>query len=234
MRYFISGHRNISKEIFEKYYIPKISRVILEDPNPEFLVGDYEGADYMAQEYLNSIGMGDKTTVYHMYTSPRNYIQGLKCIPGFKSDEERDAAMTNNSDFDIAFYEKKRGWSGTLTNIVRRWGLLSILVFFLGCTTDNPIKSSYTISVSFIENNIKKDTTFLIFPPDSYYPDIMETKDGKLKIIYYYKSGESSGRLNDGPVIGKGSLVKFSSVKYKNIESPKKNNWWRDCYEIKP
>lgn len=123
MVYFISGHRNLSGENFKSYYLPKIKKVISSDLDPHFVVGDYEGVDYMAQQYLVSLGLAEKTTVYHMFEKPRNYVEGLKCKSGFKSDEERDSAMTRDSDFDIAFYDKKRGWSGTFTNIARRWGL---------------------------------------------------------------------------------------------------------------
>lgn len=42
---------------------------------------------------------------------------------GFKSDEERDSAMTRDSDFDIAFIKDGRWNSGTAQNIKRRWNL---------------------------------------------------------------------------------------------------------------
>ena len=39
---------------------------------------------------------------------------------GFNSDEERDAAMTKDSDIDIAFVREGKRMSGTAQNIVRR------------------------------------------------------------------------------------------------------------------
>ena len=77
---------------------------------------------------------GRKLTIYHMFESPRNIPEGyeppigieeiLDCsvstISGFKSDEERDSAMTRDSDFDIVFVKDDRWDSGTAQNIKRR------------------------------------------------------------------------------------------------------------------
>ena len=127
--YFISGHRDISKENFEKYYVPAIEEVLNGDLGYNFVVGDCDGVDYMAQEYLLSKGVG--FGVYHMYDKPRHFVlegksereielSGVYLIGGFKSDVERDSAMTKNSDIDIAFIEKGRWKSGTAQNILRR------------------------------------------------------------------------------------------------------------------
>ena len=45
MIYFVSGHRDITKEEFEKYYIMALRTAYYEDDKPEFVVGDYEGVD---------------------------------------------------------------------------------------------------------------------------------------------------------------------------------------------
>lgn len=120
MRYFISGHRDLSEENFEKYYIPAIKKVMENDRNCSFVVGDCDGVDYMAQKYLFSVGASFK--VYHMYSSPRNYVHpSILRIGGFKNDIERDEAMTKDSDIDIAFIEKGRWTSGTAQNILRRY-----------------------------------------------------------------------------------------------------------------
>lgn len=76
-----------------------------------------------------------------MFDSPRNTPEGfikanniidkynwtyikefleIKFIGGFKSDIERDSAMTENSDYDIAFIKDNRWNSGTAQNIKRR------------------------------------------------------------------------------------------------------------------
>lgn len=122
--YFISGHRNITESDFAKHYIPALQDAWLENPEETiFIMGDYEGVDIMAQNYLLETLQIDprKVIVYHMFDKPRN------CNPlvmetkgGYKTDEERDAAMTSGSDEDIAFVYPGRFDSGTSQNILRR------------------------------------------------------------------------------------------------------------------
>ena len=65
-----------------------------------------------------------------MFDTPRNKPEGLGSSPefegvyfngGYKSDIERDSAMTENSDYDIAFVKSGRWNSGTAQNIKRRF-----------------------------------------------------------------------------------------------------------------
>ena len=135
MRYFISGHGWLTQEQFEKYYVPVLDNILYGaedesfdgDPDPWFVIGDFKGVDIMAQQYIVDAGIGDRLIVYHMFEKPRNLavskVYQIKTIGGFKSDEERDAAMTANSDFDIAFIFRKN--SGTERNIKRRYLKLS-------------------------------------------------------------------------------------------------------------
>lgn len=128
--YFISGHRDISQEDFNRYYVPVIEDIINGDLGYEFIMGDCDGADLMAQEYLHKKGYG--FGVYHMFKKPRNCVvdadnkneldrAGIYLVGGFQSDEERDAAMTRDSNSDIAFIKKGRWKSGTAKNILRRY-----------------------------------------------------------------------------------------------------------------
>lgn len=128
MRYFISGHRKLTIEEFSSLYIPEIKKAVENDSDPIFLVAECEGADRMAQDYLSDILNEEdlwRITVYHMYSSPR-YISrpGIHTKGGYKSDIERDEAMTTNSDVDIAFIRKGQWTSGTAQNILRRRELL--------------------------------------------------------------------------------------------------------------
>ena len=122
MRYFISGHRDLTAEDFKKYYIPRIDKALREDRNASFVVGDCNGADSMAQDYLRDNGGIGKTTVYHMFEKPR-YLGRTKFSTrgGFKDDVSRDSAMTENSDIDIAVIGYGRWTSGTAQNILRRF-----------------------------------------------------------------------------------------------------------------
>lgn len=122
MTYFISGHRDITHYEFTEWYVPEIRKVILSDPYYQFVVGDCEGVDELVQEYIPKLGIDPlRVTVYHMHESPRVFLDH-RCtlVGGFKSDEERDAAMTADSNEDIAFIRKGKESSGTAQNILRR------------------------------------------------------------------------------------------------------------------
>lgn len=68
-----------------------------------------------------------------MLSKSRNFPEGdpifdsvpprVGYIGGFKSDKERDSAMTEVSNFDIAFVKNNRWNSGTAQNIKRRHGM---------------------------------------------------------------------------------------------------------------
>jgi hypothetical protein len=120
--YFISGHRNITEEEFNNNYAKVLDKVSKE--MCDFVVGDYYGVDIMAQNYLVDVLSvnPDRITVYHMFDKPRNINPKIKNTKGgFKTDEERDAAMTEASDEDIAFIRDLDKWSGTKENVLRRY-----------------------------------------------------------------------------------------------------------------
>lgn len=145
MTYFISGHRNLSYEDFEKYYIPTIKNIIDFDNYPVFVMGDYEGVDKFAMDYIYNQTFCE-IIIYHMGNNPKNVPENIdkerptiiddihtlenKCgflvsySGGYKSDEERDAAMTKISDCDIAFIKDNRWNSGTAQNIKRRHSII--------------------------------------------------------------------------------------------------------------
>lgn len=125
--YFISGHRDITEEEFERNYKIALETVVNEIQDCRFVVGDYYGADIMAQNYLvDVIGIDpDRITVYHMLEAPRNINPKIKnTVGGFKSDRERDGAMTAASFNDIAFVRDNTKISGTAENILRRHMLI--------------------------------------------------------------------------------------------------------------
>ncbi len=131
---FISGHLDLDKSQFELYYTPKIRAAMARNVS-NFVVGDAVGADSMAQQFLAK--EKQNVTIYHMFETPRCNYGHFMTKGGFKSETRRDAAMTQNSDFDIAWirsvaeskkiygakYNPKR-ISGTQKNIVRRASLL--------------------------------------------------------------------------------------------------------------
>jgi hypothetical protein len=116
---FISGHLDLTPEEFEEHYVPQIDEALQN--GCLFVIGDARGCDDMAQRYIWRNGFDDYMTIYHMLEKPRHHI-GIRArlIGGFKSDKERDAAMTNASDFDIAWVRPGREDSGTARNLQRR------------------------------------------------------------------------------------------------------------------
>lgn len=121
--YFISGHRDITDAEFEFNYEPLINLALHRNPEAKFIVGDYYGADIMAQNYLMDIVCLDpsRVTVYHMFDSPRNINPKItRTKGGFQTDDERDAAMTAASIEDIALVRDIKKNSGTAQNILRR------------------------------------------------------------------------------------------------------------------
>lgn len=115
---FISGHRDITEDEFIEHYSTQILAAIHDGDS--FVVGDYYGVDIMAQRFLELEGMKHKLTVYHMFTTPRNCVSGVKTVGGFVSDEERDSSMTANSNYDIAWVREGKEKSGTAQNLDRR------------------------------------------------------------------------------------------------------------------
>lgn len=120
--YFISGHRNITETEFIKYKT-EINNILKNTPNARFVIGDYNGVDIMAQNYLvDDLKINpDQITVYHMSDSPSNINSKItNTVGGFETDEERDAAMTLASKYDIAFVRNHTELSGTAQNLLRR------------------------------------------------------------------------------------------------------------------
>ena len=121
--YFISGHRNITDEQFERYK-NEIHSVYVNDEQSHFIIADYHGADKMAQDFLMDVLEIEpsRVTVYHMFDKPNNVNPKItQFVGGFKTDDERDIAMTSSSSFDIAFVADNKVMSGTAENILRRF-----------------------------------------------------------------------------------------------------------------
>lgn len=115
---FISGHLNLTPERFELWYVPAILRAI--DAGHSFVVGDAPGADTMAQRFLYEHGVTDvKVYFWGAWPTPRNNVGNfaVNAVGGY-NNTAKDAAMTRDSDYDIAFSFRKG--SGTQKNLYRR------------------------------------------------------------------------------------------------------------------
>ena len=118
MDIFISGHLDLTEEEFEEHYAPLIQKHI--DNGDNFIVGDSKGCDLMAQNYISQNTDKCKTYVYHMHGKPRNNPNKFPTEGGFRTDNERDSSMTDDSDADIAWVRLGREKSGTAKNLKRR------------------------------------------------------------------------------------------------------------------
>jgi hypothetical protein len=117
MKYFISGHGDITDIEFEEIYLPMIN-CALEDIEHEFIIGDFKGVDQKSIEYLN--GKTSNVIVYHIGETPKVNFFEFKTKGGFTSDDERDSAMSNDSDLDILWIREGKERSATAKNLKRR------------------------------------------------------------------------------------------------------------------
>jgi hypothetical protein len=114
----ISGHYDLSESEFEQHYRSQIDEAVALGDH--FIVGDANGADFAAQMYLFSkLGASDRVRVFHMLDRPRHNV-GFATVGGFDSDEQRNEAMTRQSDYDIAWVRRGFELAGTARNLLRR------------------------------------------------------------------------------------------------------------------
>lgn len=75
----------------------------------------------MAQQFLSNEQIDvNSVVVYHMFIAPRNHVSKFLTKGGYVNDEDRDSAMTKESDYDIAWVRPGKEKSGTAINIRRR------------------------------------------------------------------------------------------------------------------
>ena len=128
MIYFISGHRDLTREEFNEHYTPIINRIIELDSFAKFIMGDWEGCDTLVYNYiLPRLKQYQTIDIYYVDTVRfDNFNKALypqvvsrKC----DSYEECDASMIYYSDFDIAWIRPGKENSHTANNVKRRYGL---------------------------------------------------------------------------------------------------------------
>ncbi len=141
---FISGPLDISQEEFLAQYKLFIDKAISLDH--KFVIGNARGTDTFAREYLDSVGLGSKTTIYPYYYPNQNiknitYGQCNVMNLTYKNITERDDVCTRLSTYDIVFIrsdtEVRRSVgetkfdpnriTGTKANVLRRIEMMSFL-----------------------------------------------------------------------------------------------------------
>ena len=124
MRYFVSGHRDLTQEEFDRHYVYLLDRVLADDPYAEFVVGDWEGLDTMFVKYMEEYYTDVRIRIFYVY-EPRipegefNEYRFHEC----NSYDDCDETMTRHSNFDIAWIRPGREDSHTAKNIKRRYNL---------------------------------------------------------------------------------------------------------------
>lgn len=114
----VSGHVDIDEIEFLEHYIPELEESFFSGDS--FVVGDCAGVDSMAQKFLFGLGGAD-VTVYCVGDEPKVNVGDWPVIGGFTTPNECDAAMTEASDYDIAWVRKGKEKSHTAKNLRRRW-----------------------------------------------------------------------------------------------------------------
>ena len=118
---FISGNNDLSEKKFIEYYLPIITE-LAKDDNIYFNISDDDGCSEMTQILLNSIIKNkNKVSVYCIGDTPKHYISdSFLCFYGFKTIEERNAAMTFASTTDLHIILPGKGNSAVKDNLCRR------------------------------------------------------------------------------------------------------------------
>lgn len=118
---FISG--SIAVKIIPRDVETSINKII--EQNISILVGDADGMDTMVQNYCKKKNYKN-VTVYSIYTSPRYKVpefnkKYITVSTDSKKERERqkekDAAMTNDSDYSLVIWDGKS--KGSYQNILR-------------------------------------------------------------------------------------------------------------------
>ena len=124
MRYFVSGHRDLTQEEFDRHYVYLLDRVLADDPYAEFVVGDWEGCDSIFVKYMEEYYTDALIHIFYVYESriPEGEFNEYR-FHECNSYDDCDAAMTRHSNFDIAWIRPGREDSHTAQNIKRRYNL---------------------------------------------------------------------------------------------------------------
>lgn len=133
---FISGHRDLTREEFKTYYCHVIDAYInwiniesnLGKKQVTFYVGDCEGCDRFAIEYLvGKLNRNIKLVICSLkekFDGQINYDlcinDNISVIKEFNTHEERDCYMTEQTEYDVLWVREGKWSSGTAQNYVRR------------------------------------------------------------------------------------------------------------------
>lgn len=139
-RVFISGHRNITPQEFNYNYIDRIQSFFnwaskessVAEKHLTFYIGDCNGCDKLAFDFIvNYIITENVKNISIVLCRMVNPFDGqnkllqtnydfIKILTQFKTHEERDCFLTENTEYDILWVREGDWDSGTAQNFVRR------------------------------------------------------------------------------------------------------------------
>ena len=81
MRYFVSGHRDLTMEEFDRHYVYQLDRVLEDDPCAQFVVGDWEGCDTIFVKYMEEYYTDVVIHIFYVFLSTlKRHIQRKSMI----------------------------------------------------------------------------------------------------------------------------------------------------------
>lgn len=119
---FVSGNKDISEKDYMQYYMPLLQALTKVHEEIYYVMSDDNGVSELTQMFLSK-ALKDKTVVSIFGTGekPNVFIDNdYLYIGGFKTLEERDAAMTASSNKDLHIILGGKGDSAIKNNICRR------------------------------------------------------------------------------------------------------------------
>lgn len=154
---FVSGHmEGVDHDFFNLHYKPKLDEYMKK--NDMVIVGDAQkGIDCMTQSYLSDQKY-EFVKVYHMFSKPRANKGNWKTCGGFKSDSERDQAMTLDSKQDLAIVHPSKL---IYKDIVTQFDITSIRDL-INLLQQKHTKNSKTPRISGTEKNILRRHLFML------------------------------------------------------------------------
>ena len=103
--YFVSGHVDVTQQDFDDHYKNELIEAT-KSKNSRFVMGNAKGIDTMALEFLIELLGPDnlyRITVYHLGKKSHLKDKRIRTIGGFGNHNNKDTAMTNASNKDIAW-----------------------------------------------------------------------------------------------------------------------------------
>ena len=119
---FVSGNTDINEKDFMNFYYPILSDLLQNQKNLYFVLSDDEGCAEITQLLIKTnLKEKKNVSIFGMGEDPKVYIdQDFVYVGGFKTLEERDAAMTMLSNMDLHIVLEGKGRSAVEHNILRR------------------------------------------------------------------------------------------------------------------